>query len=272
MGTVASPDIDEASGLAASRMTPGLLWAHNDSGDSARVFALTAQGALRGVYSLPTVRTNDWEDIAIGPKPGAAGDFLYLGDMGDNMGRRSEGIVIHRVPEPPVSLQGQASASEATLKGLESFRLRYPDGPRDAETLLVDPKTGELVIVTKVMFGAPRIYYAGPKLATESMLSGGEPLDFDKAGIDDGLFATSGDVSPDGRFVIVRGYGNAYLWQRDPARPLHEAFSGRACRVPVASEPQGEAVAFAADGSGYFTLSEKKEQPIYFFSRNRAER
>lgn len=267
-GKVTSSDVDEASGLAASRMTPGLLWVHNDSGDSARVFALDAQGKMRSTYSLPTVRAKDWEDMAIGPKPGARGDYLYFGDIGDNTGRRSDGVVIHRVPEPAVALEGPANDREGPLQGLESFRLRYPDGPRDAETLLVDPKTGEVVIVTKVMFGAPRIYFAGPKLAPEGMLSGGEPLDFDRAGIEDGLFATSGDVSPDGRFVVVRGYGNAYLWQRDPARPLHEAFASRACRVPLAAEPQGEAIAFAADGSGYFTLSEKAEQPLYFFARN----
>jgi hypothetical protein len=37
--------------------------------------------------------------------------------------------------------------------------------------------------------------------------------------------------------------------------------------VPIADEPQGEAIAFTADGSGYFTTSEKRAQPLYFYAR-----
>lgn len=264
LATVLAPELSEISGMAASHSNPGVLWLHNDSGDTARLFALSTKGELLGTFTLPTVRAIDWEDMAIGPKRGSRGSYLYVGDIGDNSARRKDGILVHRVPEPVVSARPRG---EAALANLETFRLRYPDGPHDAETLLVDPKTGELVILTKVMFGAPRVFRAGPTLVSETLLTEEEPLDFEAIGIDDGLYATGGAVSPDGRFVVVRGYGNAYLWQRDPERPLHEAFRSRACRVPLASEPQGEAIAFAADGSGYFTLSEKRAQPLFFFAR-----
>jgi hypothetical protein len=217
-------------------------------------------------YVLPGALALDWEDIAIGSAPGSPRPHLYIGDIGDNPGARREGIVIHRAPEPVVQNTGQGP-KERTLSGLESFRLLYPDGPHDAETLLVDPKTGELVIVTKSFFTAPRIYFAAALHAPVTTLSGGERLDLKAAGIS-GLYATAGDVSSDGRWVLVRGYGSAYLWQRDPARPLHEAFAGRACRVPLVDEPQGESIAFAADGSGYFTLSEDLDQPLYFYARD----
>ncbi len=265
VGKVAAPELTETSGLVSSRSNAGVLWAHNDSGDSARLFALSAQGGHLATFVLPTVSAVDWEDIAIGAAPGGARPHLYIGDIGDNSSSRTDGVVIHRAPEPEVPKNAQA-AVQRPLAGLESFRVLYPDGPHDAETLLVDPKTGEVVIVTKSFFSAPRIFYATKLHAPATTLSGGEHLDLKAAGID-GLYATGGDVSSDGRWVLVRGYGAAFLWQRDPARPLHEAFAGRACEVPIADEPQGESIAFAVDGSGYFTLSEKKAQPLYFYAR-----
>lgn len=39
-GVVECNDIKEASGIVASRVNPGVLWVHNDSGDKARTFAM----------------------------------------------------------------------------------------------------------------------------------------------------------------------------------------------------------------------------------------
>lgn len=74
--------IDELSGLAASRAYPGCFWAHNDSGDTARLFLLNAKGETVAVVNLAGVTARDWEDIAF------AGGYLYVGDIGDNDGDR----------------------------------------------------------------------------------------------------------------------------------------------------------------------------------------
>jgi hypothetical protein len=90
------PDLPEASGLAASRRTPGVLWAHNDSGDPF-VFALTATGGVKGRVFVTGARVWDWEDIAVGPC--ANGTCLYIADIGDN-DRRRQSVTIYRTPEP----------------------------------------------------------------------------------------------------------------------------------------------------------------------------
>src|SRR5215203_1068814 len=66
-GTIQNSLITEASGIAASRMNSNVLWTHNDSGDSARVFAMTPAGTNLGTYSLTGAGATDWEDIAVGP-------------------------------------------------------------------------------------------------------------------------------------------------------------------------------------------------------------
>ena len=128
VGTVESTAINEASGLAASRANSDVLWVHNDSGDSARVFAMTTAGELLAIYNLQGAAAWDWEDMCIGPGPTAGQDYLYLGDIGDNYAVRSS-INVYRVAEPTVS----ASATAINLSGVETFTLEYEDGARDAE-------------------------------------------------------------------------------------------------------------------------------------------
>src|SRR5437660_5290761 len=74
-------ELPEASGLAASRRTPGVLWSHNDSGEPV-VFALTPAGAVKGRVRVTGARVKDWEDIAVGPCPQST--CLYIADIGDN--------------------------------------------------------------------------------------------------------------------------------------------------------------------------------------------
>jgi len=84
VGTVQTELIHEASGIAASRKNPGVLWVHNDSGDSARLYAVNLEGKLVAVCRIKGARARDWEDIAVGPGPGPRQDYLYIGDIGDN--------------------------------------------------------------------------------------------------------------------------------------------------------------------------------------------
>jgi hypothetical protein len=93
-----SPSVlTELSGLAASRAHPGLFYTHNDSGDSARFFAITQQATVAAEIHLSGATATDWEDISVGPCP--AGSCVYVGDTGDNKADRTQ-YVIHRVTEP----------------------------------------------------------------------------------------------------------------------------------------------------------------------------
>ncbi|MCA9717912.1 MAG: hypothetical protein KC468_24785, partial [Myxococcales bacterium] len=214
LGIVTDSEINEASGLAASRSQPGVVWVHNDSGDAPRLFALSDAAVVVGEYSLDGALALDWEDMAIGPGP-TPGDWLYVGDIGDNAEARPW-ITVYRVPEPTV--QG-AGGEPVALSGVEAIELQYPDTPHNAETLLVDPISGDLLIVTKGeetrLFQLPAPLAAGGPYTLVEVPA----LSFPSA------VATGGDVSPLGDFVIVRTYSDAYLWLRAQGGALADALA-----------------------------------------------
>lgn len=257
VGVVASDLIREASGIVASRQNPGVLWVHNDSGGGPKVFAITTTGDLLGVCTIRGIVARDWEDIAIGPGPDPNQPCLFIGDIGDNRAKRPE-VIVYRVAEPRVN----AAAAFGTLAAgpPDAIRLTYPGGPRDAETLLVDPLTRDIYIIAKRELFS-KVYRAAFPQSTS------EPTQMELVTSLPWGLAVGGDVSPDGREVIVRGMFNASLWARPPGSPLWRAFAGRQVFLPLANEPQGEAICFDSDGRGYFTLSEGARQPLYYFSR-----
>ncbi len=242
-GDVASDVIDEASGLAVSRHDPSVLWTHNDSGDTATVYAIGTDGAYLGAWPLDSGAV-DWEDLSWGTDEGGS-PVLYAADMGDNDRQRPD-ITLYRIPEPD-------PAEPATVSEPDVLVYSYPDGPHDAETLLFDPIEREIVVLAKSFDGPDGLYRAG--------LDGGElqaagSLDFGTNPLRGSGTPTGGDVSGDGLWVIVVTYTHAFLWPRDPARPLHTAFELDPCEVPREGEAQGEAVALSEDGLTYFTVSE----------------
>jgi len=256
VGTVQHNSINEASGIVASRRNRDVLWVHNDSGDSARVFAMKTDGTHLGIYTITGAGAVDWEDIAIGPGPVAGQDYLYVGDIGDNNAVRARGVQVYRVPEPAVDAD-QDSVNVA-LTGAVGITLRYPDGARDAETLMVDPANGDIYIVSK-REAKSRVYRAACPQTSGMTMQFVTELPWAQA--------TGGDISSLGTEIIIRGYVNASLWLIPDEGAVADAFDEAPCSVPVAGEPQGEAVSFDASGLGYFTVSEGAHQPIYRFSR-----
>ena len=267
-GTVTAAAITEASGLAASRKNPGVLWTHNDSGDSARVFALSSSGKLLGTYKLSGAKARDWEDMAIGPGPTKGAHYLYLADVGDNYAQRKS-ITIYRVAEPKVDAAAGAPGTH-TLTGVTAIPLSYPDGPRDCEALVVDPKTADILLVSKSLQGISGVYQAdAPHGAGAIMLKkkatlkfGAQPL----IGVRLGL-VTAADVTPDGGAILMRTYQDVLYFKRPAGAPLFKTLTGRPCAAPAASETQGESIAAAATGGGYYTLGEGSNQPLYFHAR-----
>jgi hypothetical protein len=271
-GTVANPDLVEISGLSSSR-TQDVLWAHNDSGDTPRVFALRPSGKPLATYTLNGAEATDWEDMAIGAGPANGVAYLYMGDIGDNASIRPS-ITVYRIEEPTFDPTSSNQSADAT-----AIVLIYPDGAHDAETLLADPENGDLYIITKNIAGAPAgVYRAGAPhdttvpitlenvgtidfaaLAPTKVIppeSGALPLGLPK-------IPTGGEISADGRIIAVRTYGTVWLWDRAVGESVAEALAGEPCEGPSEVEPQGEAIAFAADGRGYITASEGANVPVY---------
>ena len=264
--TVASDALDETSGLAASRATPGLLWAHDDSGGEAAVHAVGADGSDRGAYVLDGVQARDWEDMARGPGADGGPDVLYLGDLGDNRATW-DNVGVYRVPEPAAP----DAAAAGPIAGAEIARFTYADGPRDAEALIADPVSGDLVVVEKSLLGGTVGVYPVPASAPW-----GPPGDRDAVpittveragdvGLELGQIVTGGDISSDGSLVVLRTYTDVWLWDRASGQSVAEALAGEPCRAPSASEAQGESVALDPDGRGYTTVSEGAHPAVDHF-------
>jgi hypothetical protein len=264
LGEVNSGDIWEASGLAASRQNPGVLWTHNDNRVVGTFFAVATNGALLGRYTVTnTIFTADFEDIAIGPGPSPRMQYIYAGNIGDNRTNR-ESIRVFRIPEPTISLQQSNAPPQVFLGGVEDIELKYPDGPQNAEALLVDPWTADLFIATKAT-NASRIYQV-----LRAALQPGAPVTLTFVREIALPYVSAGDISADGTMVVLRRQNSALLWTRAPGESVGDVLARTGQEIPVIgqpTEPNGEALGFAADGSGYFTVSEGFNPPIYFFAR-----
>jgi hypothetical protein len=245
-GHVGADGATELSGLVLSPTQPGVLWTHNDSGDRPRIFALRTDGSLIASLDVPGADAIDWEDIAVGP-----GGDLLLGDIGDNDAKRAS-IDIYRVPEPRLDSGGQPGTTAAATR----LRLTYPDGAHDAETLLADRTTGEIVIVTKRLSGSSGVYATrapAPGVSTARRLRRVGTLNLGLGGL-----ATGGDVSANRRIVAIRTYTDLYAWGRRPGASLAATLTRRPCdgQVSLVDEGQGEALALSRDGRSFFTVAE----------------
>jgi hypothetical protein len=227
------PALTEGSGVAVSRHLPRRAWAHNDSGRPLLV-VLNEHGAVIGQLQLTGARVEDWEAMATGPCP--AGSCLYVGDIGDNSAGRKQ-ITIYRVPEPASTAQ----AADAR----DVFHATYPDGPHDAEALLVTP-TGDIYIVTKgetgpsAVYRFPRDVKTGTTVELERL---GTPRET-KAGKDDRI--TDGAVSPNGAWVALRTNSDVLFYQSADLLTGNWREAGRV-NLAALKEPQGEAISFADD-------------------------
>ena len=257
--------ITEASGIAASRRNPGTLWIHNDSGAGPRVYALSTMGATLAIYDLGGASARDWEDIAVGPGPVAGTSYLYVGDIGDNAESRTS-IDVYRVAEPDV--KSGSPTTPSTLGGVERFTLTYPDRAHNAETLLVDPQNGDVYVVAKSSDGiSPVFRAAAPLKVGTTTLERVAVLRFGVAPLVGNRTTTGGDISAAGDEIAIRSYDSAFLWHRAPGVTIADALATAPCPIPLQKELQGEALGFASDGSGYYSVSEGSIQPIYFYAR-----
>ena len=195
--------VDEASGLADSRTIAGYLWTHEDAGSPAELFLVSHDGKDVRRYAPPGITNIDWEDIAVGGGAEQDVSFLYVGDIGNNDASPALGThTIYRMPE--LKNLDENFAPDKIAK----IRYRYPDSSPDAETLLLDPITNDLFVITKELESA-RLY----RLPYPQSLEGTMTAEF-VGKIPALLLATGGDISADGQEILVRTYTNIYYWKK----------------------------------------------------------
>jgi hypothetical protein len=246
--------IDEASGIADSRSLPGNLWVEQDGGNAAAMTLLGYDGKVKGTVTI-NATNRDWEEMAIGPGPTAGVNYIYMGDIGDNNGNTPI-LQIYRFPEP--------TAANATVTQYERINFRYPDGPRDAEAMFVDPTTRDIYIISKREPNVHLYRIAYPQNINEVAVA-------ELLGTMNMTFVTGAAISPDGSEIMVRTYTEIRYWKRESGQSIADALQrGNSRSLPYRVEPQGEAICFDRNASGYFTLSERANASsvnLYYYAR-----
>ncbi|WP_030975529.1 hypothetical protein [Streptomyces sp. NRRL S-1824] len=228
--TIEDPRITESSGLAVSRAHPGIYWTHNDSDDGPYIYAVDSRtGRTVATITMRGVGApRDVEAISLGPDGN-----LYVGDIGDNLNGSWDHVWIYRFREPKV-------LKDATVRATQ-FDVKYADGARNAEALMVHPRSGRVYIASKNEDGGG--LYEGP-----ARLTTGRTNVFRRVG--EVPWVTDGTFSPDGKELVLRSYFSARGYAFEDGR------LGADHRVDAPLQGQAESVTYTADGSALMFGSE----------------
>ncbi len=261
-GTMKKKTMKEISGLAASRQTPGYLWAHGDenTGDNRKIIAIQPDGTLAMTVNLTTPNTDrdDWEDIATGIYDGK--NYVFLGAIGDNDLAYNDQYYIFYFEEPAIS-SGTQNVTVNTI------RFGYPDNKaHNTETLMYDNVEQMFYIADKVD-GVCHLY----KLPFSTTYGTGVQRLTEVCALGNGSkfkLANGGDITPDGHWMAIKNEEYILLWERQGA----ESLSATAQRNPMQvmayqKEEQGESLAWLNDSLFYTTSDSKKDTPIYQYVR-----
>ena len=229
------PMIIETSGIADSKTHANSLWAHEDSGTPTQLMLVGYDGKVKKKVFIKGVQNRDWEEMAL------SGNDIFLADIGDNL-RKFPTYSIYQFKEP--------AASVDTVKSAKKIEFKYPDGSHDAEAFLVDPKTGDIYIITK-RDNPSRIYKITAPYSYTSINTASYVGDLPYTGI------VAAALSANGSEVLLKTYTSIYYYTLSNNQSLPEVLQKEGKRLPYQLEPQGEAVAFTHSNSGFYTLSEK---------------
>lgn len=266
-GHVEADALDEISGMARSAREAGLYWVHNDSGDKARLHAIDGQGRYRGRLKLDDADNDDWEDLASFSLDGQP--FLLVADIGNNEGRRSQGT-LYVVAEPDLAADDRVSAKPAWR-----IDFRYPDGPRDAEAVLVDATEQAVYLLSKrdlppVLYRLPLRPPDGQPVTAERLgplpaLPQPPRSDVEIAALSNDWYwqPTAMDAGPDDRFVVVLTYGAVYYFRREPGMSVVTALHSPPLRFRLRNIRNAEAIAANADGQQLFVTVEAPRAPLF---------
>lgn len=268
-GYIANEKITEASGLAASRRSDGVLWTHNDSGNDPALYAMGSDGRFLGSVWLAGADNIDWEDMASFELGGRA--YLLVADTGDNKGRRKN-CSFYVIEEPDAA--ALSPQKELVVQVAWNVPVAYPDAPHDCEAVAVDPgakgdgSDGRVYFLTKrekpsrlfsvalrPAANTPQVAFELGKVASIPQPAGARNLLPVPAGRFRGQ-PTGLDFSADGRMAVVLTYGDVLLYQRRAGESWFSALVREPLVLPPHKLGQAEAVCFSRDGKSIFVTEE----------------
>lgn len=270
-GWLSADELMEASGMQASHGHEGDFFVHNDEGEPV-LYAIDETGADHGSVLIVPAKNKDWEDIT--SVPVADGRWLVVGDIGDNKAKRKS-IKLYFVEEPET---GEHDRYSGRLDLKHSVKLRYPDGPRDCESMAYDPVDNQILLLSKR--DTPARLYA---VDLETALTEGKaelkflgviaklrpPTSRDRfqwGGRTDYISQPTGfDISPDGSQAVVITYRSLYRFRRKPGEDWLTVLQRKPDEYVGPPSIQNEAISYSADGKSIYVTTEKRPAAIFRF-------
>jgi len=264
-GVLANSALTEASGLAHSNKQDDLIWAINDGGSPATLYAVGYDGSDLGEVRMSDLQNVDWEDLASFEYDGKS--MLLIADVGDNLGSRSH-VTLFIVDEPDPRQQAGALSWQISL--------RFPDGPRDVEAVTVDSQEGLVYLLAKRTI--PAELYSVPLhpadedetavvtakyLGTVASLPQPTERDRKRALLEMNWHwqPTAMEFSRDGNVAVILTYRAAYLYSRQDNEPWLDTLQRTPHVFALGSIKEAEAVTLA--GNSIFVTVEAKRAPLY---------
>ena len=247
--------INEASGIADSKINPGYAWVEEDSGNPPQLYLLSHTGKRLKAIFLKGAVNRDWEDIALAAGPDPSINYLYVADTGDNDAVHTSSF-FYRLAEPLAAVD--------TVRLFDRIEFAYSDGPRDAEAFLVDGASRDIYIISK-RDAQSRVYKLAWPYSTSSPNTAVFVETLPYTGV------VSAAISHSGKEIIVKTYTALFYYHKNEGENIAGVLQKADTVLGYELEPQGEAVGFAADDKGFFTLSEKGNssgQALFFYKRN----
>ncbi|MDH7568871.1 MAG: hypothetical protein QHJ73_04735 [Armatimonadota bacterium] len=262
LATLRDSRITEASGIAAGRQNPDVIWVHNDSGDEPRLFAVGYDGNTRAVVTVEGAKAVDWEDLAAAPGPDGR-PSLYIADTGNNERTRTD-LCVYCIPEPDLS----GGATEVRSERARVFPFRYPNGAHDCEALMVHPHTRRVYLVTKEIIGRPARVFRFPQPLTEGTVVTLEEIATVALPLPSiwGRMVTAADIAPDGKHCVFRTYLSLLEFPLPAGEEFEAALRGKPLLIDGPPEIQGETVTYLANSRDLLTIGEGRGAPLHLIS------
>jgi hypothetical protein len=248
-------EVDEVSGVADSKTNPGCLWLHEDSGNPTQLSLMSYTGELKKRVSLKGIRNRDWEELALAKGPDPDVNYIYLADIGNN-NLSVQQFIIYRFPEP--------KSTDDEVTKFDKISFTYPDKTHDAEAMIIDNITKDILIFSKE--DSCSAVYRIPYPQSTTSLNKAEflgRLPYGKV--------VGAALSPTNNEVLIKTYSNIYYWKLTTSAVAKEILNSEPLRISYTKEPQGEAIAFRNDNTGFFTISERppfiKDVKLYLYKR-----
>lgn len=264
-GLIVDQQLNEISGMVASKKFKDIYWVLNDGGNTANLYAIDEYGSRVATLNVDGVRNTDWEDLSLYEKDGKP--YLVVADIGDNGGLRKT-LQLHLFEEPD-------ALTNSRIEPTRSIAFKYPDGPHDAEALAIDSANDQAIIITKKR--KPPLTFAVPltapheKLVTATAL--GEALHIPVASPEElksrpklapyDHQVTAASIAPDRKSIAVMTYRYLLIYKRGGKESWGDALESKPTVRVLPIIPQAEAMSFTTDGGSVMATGEFSVAPMF---------